>query len=120
MPRSGSTDITPQAFAPPVTRACSKFQPDAAGCVGESGKRIERPFLRARHRVEGADDAALEIGRAVVADRGADDDHVVEHGGRGGDDVVRTIADAYALREIDLAVRAEIRAGLDRSSHRAR
>ena len=59
-------------------------------------------------RLEGADHAALDVGRAVVADGRADDDDVAVHGRWRGHQVVTRIADALEpgtrtlLTEVDI------------------
>ncbi len=56
-----------------AARALRFFEiPRRGGGMGRRiRQRIERPLLRAGDHVEGADGAALQIGRAVVADRGS-------------------------------------------------
>ena len=80
--------------------------------AGTVGDRIEAPAQRTRTGIERADDAALDGHRAIVADGRTGDHEVAVDGGRGGDEVVGTVADANPLCEIDGAAAAEVRAGL--------
>src|SRR5207244_6050640 len=71
-------------------------------------QRIEGPQLRAALRVVGADDTALNVGRAVVADGGTHYHRIAADGGRGGHQVRARIANAHTARQIDLAAIAEV------------
>src|SRR5256885_1952235 len=73
-------------------------------------QRIEGPQLRAALRVVGADDTALNVGRAVVADGGTHYHRIAADGGRGGHQVCARIANAHSARQIDLAAIAEVSA----------
>jgi hypothetical protein len=73
-------------------------------------QRIEGPQLRAAVSVVGADDTALHVGRAVVADRGTHDHGIAVDGRRGGHQVRARIANAHTAGQIDLAALAEVRA----------
>ena len=50
-----------------------------------TGKRIELPFRRAGHRIEGAHRARHLIHPLIVVDGGADHHHPARHHGGGGD-----------------------------------
>src|SRR5207244_578842 len=70
---------------------------------GRIRQRIEGPQLRAALRVVGADDTALNVGRAVVADGGTHYHRIAADSGRGGHQVRARIANAHTARQIDLA-----------------
>src|SRR4029450_10222157 len=73
--------------------------------------RIPAPTERAAARVVGADDTALEVGAAVVADRGADDDEPVDDRRRRRHLIAAVgVADLDLLGQIDLARATEVRA----------
>ena len=76
------------------------------------GDGIPCPTEFSASRVERANDAALEGDCAIVADRGARDDQVLEDGRSRSDLVVARVAQFYAAREVDLAVRSKVGAGL--------
>ena len=85
---SSSTDIRPQELPAPVVAAWARSHSAAAGCVGESGMGSNAHSSAPVAGIEGADDAALHVGRAVVADRGTDHHNIAVDGGRRGDQVV--------------------------------
>ena len=74
--------------------------------------RVERPALRAGLGIEGADHAALDIGRAVVADGRADDYRVPYDRGRRCDFIFIAVANSHVGGEIDLSSRPEVCAWL--------
>ncbi len=71
-------------------------------------QRIEGPQLRAAPGVVGADDTALHVGGAVVADRRTHYHRIAVDGRRGGHQVRARIANAHSVRQIDLAALAEV------------
>ena len=75
---------------------------------GRIRQRVEGPQLRAAAGVVGADDTALHVGGAVVADRGTHYHGIAVDGRRGGHQVRARIANAHTARQIDLAAIAEV------------
>ncbi len=75
--------------------------------LARPGNRVPGPAERAAAGVEAPHDAALHVDGAVVADRGADHDHVAAHRGGRRHLVVAEVAEVDAAGEIDLAAGAE-------------
>jgi hypothetical protein len=75
--------------------------------LARPGNRVPGPAERAAAGVEAPHDATLHVDGAIVADRGADHDHVAAHRGGRRHLVVAEVAEIDAAGQIDLAAGAE-------------